>query len=113
LQLIARKFLLEQRCGLTEAYGGGFKMNNEFNSRNLHRRLDLAGTLERIQKRERVAKEQAQTPQQISADAREAYERGFRSAFSEANRKIHLQRLAQADPAMAFWLTANRDPRSA
>ncbi len=86
---------------------------HDFNSRNLHRRLDLAGTLERVEKRERVAKQQAQAPQQISADACEAYERGFRSAFSEANRKIHLQRLAQSDAALAFWLTANRDPASA
>jgi hypothetical protein len=74
-------------------------------------KMDLGGMVQREQRREVVKKQQEE--QQIPAASAEAYRRGFASAFSEANRKIHLQRLAQADPAMAFWLTANRDPASA
>ena len=88
-------------------------MNNDFNSRNLHRRIDLAGTLERAAKREQVQKEQRQAPQQVAADSAAAYERGFRSAFTEANRKINLKRLAESDPALAFFLTRNTSVETA
>ena len=88
-------------------------MNNEFNSRNLNRRLDLCGTLERVAKREQVRKEQRQAPQQVAADSAAAYERGFQSAFTEANRKINLKRLAECDPAMAFFLTRNTSVETA
>jgi hypothetical protein len=95
---------LEQRCGLTEPYGGGFKPMS-FNRETILK-MDLGGMVQREQRREVVKKQQEE--QQIPAASAEAYRRGFASAFTEANRKIHLQRLAQA-----FWLTANRDPASA
>jgi len=86
---------------------------SDFNSRDLNRRLDLCGTLERVQKREQVRKQQQQAPQQVAADSAAAYERGFRPAFAEANRKIRLQQLASSDPALFFFLTKNRTPDSA
>lgn len=86
---------------------------SDYTSRNLNRRLDLCGTLERIAKQEQVRKEQRQTPQQVAADSAAAYERGFRSAYTEAHRQINLKRLAESDPAMFFFLTKNRTPGSA
>jgi hypothetical protein len=77
----------------------------------LNRRLDLAGVLERVEKREQIEKqEQEQTQQQV--DVVEAYRRGMRSFLSEAERKVRIERL-KGDPAMAFFLLANRDPSSA
>ena len=76
----------------------------------LNRRLDLAGTLERVEKREQVKKEEAaQKPQQV--DAAEAVRRGFQGHLAEMQRKINLKRL-EGDPALAFFLLANRDPSS-
>lgn len=85
----------------------------DYTSQNLNRRLDLCGTLERVAKREQVRKEQRQAPQQVAADSAAAYERGFQSAFSEANRKINLKQLAEIDPAAAFFLTRNRSVETA
>jgi len=82
-------------------------MNNEFNSRNLNRRLDLCGTLERVAKREAIQKEQRQAPQQIAADSAAAYERGFRSAFAGGHRQIDLNKLREADPAAFAFLVRN------
>ena len=83
-------------------------MNNEFNSRNLNRRLDLCGALERVAKREAIWKEQRQAPQQIAADSAAAYERGFRSAFAGGHRQIDLTKLREADPAAFAFLVRNR-----
>lgn len=77
----------------------------------LNRRLDLAGVLERVEKREQIKKEEAaQKPQQV--DVVEAYRRGIASYLDESYRKVHVERL-KADPALAFFLLANRDPSSA
>ena len=86
---------------------------NDYSSRDLNRRLDLCGALERVQKREQARKQEQQAPQQIAAAGAEAYRQGFNSAFAEANRKINLKRLAESDPAMFFFLTKNRTPDSA
>jgi hypothetical protein len=74
-------------------------------------KMDLGGMVQREQRREVVKKQQEE--QQIPAASAEAYRRGFASAFSEANRKINLKRLAESDPAMFFFLTKNRTPDSA
>jgi hypothetical protein len=76
----------------------------------LNRRLDLAGVLERVEKREQIKKEEAaQKPQQI--DVAEAVRRGFQGHLAEMQRKVYIDRL-KGDPAMAFFLLANRDPFS-
>jgi hypothetical protein len=73
------------------------------------RKLDTAGLEAREERREAICKEEQQKPQQL--DAAEAVRRGMRSFLDEAHRKVHVERL-KADPALAFFLLANRDPFS-
>jgi hypothetical protein len=81
---------------------------SDYSSRDLNRRLDLCGTLERAQKRDQVQKQQQQAPQQVPAEA----SRGLRSPLPESYRQIDLEALAKVDPAAFFFLTRNRSPSS-
>jgi hypothetical protein len=86
-------------------------MNEDF--RKTVRKLDTAGLEAREERRAAIRKEEAaQTPQQIAVDAVAAYRRGLRSYLDESYREINLKRL-RSDPALAFFLLANRDPSSA
>jgi len=72
------------------------------------RSIDLAGLTQREEARDVVRKQQQE--EESSADS---YRRGFDSAFAEQRRKIRLRELAQADPAMFFFLVKNRSVESA
>lgn len=103
-------------------------MNDDFNSRNLHRRLDMAGTVERVQKLEQARTEQQQAqesvaaaaeqyrdallkarkaerqaPQQVGASSVEARERGLRSHDDASYRRIDMQKLKGARPDAVFF----------
>jgi hypothetical protein len=82
-------------------------MNDGF--RKTVRKLDTAGLEAREERREAIRKEEQQKPQQV--DAAEAVRRGFQGHLAEMQRRINLERL-KGDPAMAFFLLANRDPSS-
>jgi hypothetical protein len=76
------------------------------------RSLDLRGMEQREQRREEVKKqEEQQKAQQIDVDAAEAHRRGLRSYLAASYRQINVKRL-QSDPALAFFVLANRDPFS-
>jgi hypothetical protein len=75
--------------------------------RSLVRKLDTAGLEERCSRVQKQLQEQ-----QIAAESAEAYRRGFDSAYAEQRRKIQLRDLAQADPAMYFFLVKNRSVES-
>ena len=81
---------------------------NNYNSQKLNRRLDLAGLVERVEKRDVIRKQEEST-----ADAARAYRASFDSAYAEQRKKIRLKELAQADPALFFWLVKNRSVESA
>lgn len=83
-------------------------MNDGF--RKTVRKLDTAGLEAREERREAIRKEEQQE-QQIAVDAAEAYRRGLRSYLAGAYREIDVKRL-KADPALAFFVLANRDPFS-
>ena len=68
-------------------------------------KMDLGEMVQREQ--QRIRKQEEQKPQQVAAASQAAYERGFRSAFAEANRQADLRKLAASDPAAFFFLTAN------
>jgi hypothetical protein len=72
------------------------------------RSLDLAGLPEREEARDVIRKQE-----QEETSTAEAFRRGFDSAFAEQRRKIRLRELAQADPAMYFFLVKNRSVESA
>ena len=73
------------------------------------RKLDTAGLEAREERREAIRKAEQQKPQQV--DAAEAVRRGFQGHLAEMQRRVHLERL-KGDPALAFFLLANRDPHS-
>lgn len=101
------------------------------NYRDLNRRLDLAGTLERVAKREqqaheandaadevnhaaqayqaalvRARKAEKQSPQQVSSVS-EAARRGLNSYDPARHARIDVERLKR-DPLLAFFILANR-----
>ena len=71
------------------------------------RSIDLAGLVEREAARDVIRKQEQQ-----EESTAETYRRGFDSAFAEQRRKIRLRELAQADPAMYFFLVKNRSVES-
>jgi hypothetical protein len=81
------------------------------NYKSIVQKLDLGG-MEAREEQRRIQKQEAHKPQQITIDGAEAYRRGLRSYLSEAYREIAVEKL-KGDPALAFFLLANRDPSSA
>ena len=107
---------------------------SNYNSRDLHRRLDLCGALERVQEREqarkaaqdaqqevneaaeayraaleRVRKQEKQAPQQVDAVSVEARERGFGGHLPGMRREINMK-LVLADPILFFFHVENSRP---
>lgn len=75
-------------------------MNTRF--KDLLSNIDLAG----MPGREEVRKQEQESEA-------EQYRRSFEPAYSEGKRVIDLRKLAERDPALVFFLTKNRDPKTA
>jgi hypothetical protein len=75
-------------------------MNENF--KHLLSSLDLGG----MARREEIRKQDQQSEA-------EQYRRSFEPAFPGQQRVIDLRKLAERDPALVFFLTQNRDPKSA
>jgi len=71
------------------------------------RKLDLAGLEQREKHRDAIRKQE-----QHEQSSAETVRRGFDSAFAEQRQRIRLRELAQADPAMFFFLVKNRSVES-